>query len=219
MRTVCSARRSGILAACSAILTASLISICAAQAPAGQAPAIVPPPPNLAGIGIKNFGCVSSNYYRGAQPEGHDYADLAKIGVKSVIDLERTGDSSEEQSVESAGMKFYRLNLSDRSLPEMENVTAFLKIVNDPANLPVYVHCHGGKHRTGAMTAVYRISHDGWTADRAFEEMKAYQFEHGFGHGVLKQFVYDYYSKNKPSKDAQPAVVQAAAVSTNKGAA
>ena len=30
-----------------------------------------------------------------------------------------------------------------------------LQIVNDPAQQPVFVHCVGGKHRTGVMTAAY----------------------------------------------------------------
>ncbi|HEY6333760.1 MAG TPA: tyrosine-protein phosphatase, partial [Blastocatellia bacterium] len=166
--------------------------------------------PGLSGIRIKNFGRVSSDFYRGAQPEGQDYKDLATLGVKAVIDLERTGDSTEEQAVESAGMKFYRIELSDRAWPDKSNVDQFLKIVADSGNLPVYVHCHGGKHRTGAMTAVYRITHDGWTADQAFDEMKHYEFEHGIGHGVLKHFVYDYYS-NKPAKDVAPIAPTAAA--------
>jgi protein tyrosine/serine phosphatase len=66
--------------------------------------------------------------------------------------------------------------------------------VNDPANQPVYVHCQGGRHRTGVMTAVYRLTHDGWNADRAFSEMKEYEFAKGLGHGALKQFVYDFYT-------------------------
>ena len=41
----------------------------------------------IASIHIDNFGRVDSNYYRGAQPSGHDYTDLAALGVKTVINL------------------------------------------------------------------------------------------------------------------------------------
>jgi tyrosine-protein phosphatase SIW14 len=58
----------------------------------------------------------------------------------------------------------------------------------------VFVHCQGGRHRTGVMTAVYRMTKDGWTADRAYQEMKQYRFEGFPGHPELKRFVYDYYS-------------------------
>jgi len=143
-------------------------------------------------IRIKNFGCINENFYRGAQPRESDYADLASAGVKTVIDLQQDGESREQESVESAGMKFFRVGLSDSSWPSPEKAAQFLKIVNDPANQPVFIHCHGGKHRAGAMTAIYRMSHDRWNVDRAYAEMKQYGFESGFGHGALKDFVYDY---------------------------
>lgn len=144
---------------------------------------------------IKNFGCINETFYRGAQPKKSDYEDLARMGVKTVIDLQREGEADEQQLVEAAGMKFYRIPMSDKAWPTTEQTAEFLKIINDPANQPVFVHCRGGRHRTGAMTAVYRMTHDEWTADQAFQEMKQYDFDYGYGHGVLKDYVYAYYSR------------------------
>lgn len=151
---------------------------------------------NAPKVRIKNFGCINENYYRGAQPSERDYAELASAGVKTIVDLQEDGESREQGLVEAAGMKFFRIGLSDSSWPSAEKAAQFLKIVNDPANQPVFVHCHGGRHRAGTMTAIYRITHDGWTADRAYAEMRQYDFESGFGHGGLKAYVYDYYSHN-----------------------
>lgn len=78
--------------------------------------------------------------------------------------------------------------------PSQEVVDRFLVLVDDPANQPVYVHCIGGRHRTGVMTAVYRMTHEGWNADRAFSEMKQYKFGADFLHSVLKTFVFDFFS-------------------------
>jgi protein tyrosine/serine phosphatase len=146
-------------------------------------------------IQIKNFGCINESLYRGAQPKERDYADLAAMGVKTIIDLQRDGQASEQALVEAQGMKFYRIGMSDKSQPSAEQAELFLKIVNDPANQPVFVHCAGGRHRTGAMSAIYRITHDGWSADQAYLEMKRYDFEYGMGHGSLKNYVYGYYSQ------------------------
>jgi len=143
---------------------------------------------------IKNFGCVNEKLYRGAQPKDRDFADLAAMGVKTVIDLQKGGMDREQAMVEARGMKFYRIGMSDKGQPAPEQVELFLKIVDDPANQPVFVHCAGGRHRTGAMNAIYRMTHDGWTADQAFQEMKQYDFDYGMGHGPLKAYVYDYYS-------------------------
>ncbi len=145
-------------------------------------------------IQIKNFGCINEGLYRGAQPQERDYADLAAMGVKTIIDLQRDGKDVEQALVEAQGMKFYRIGMSDKSEPSTEQADLFLKLVNDPANQPVFVHCAGGRHRTGAMSAIYRITHDGWSADKAYQEMKHYDFEYGMGHGSLKNYVYAFYS-------------------------
>jgi tyrosine-protein phosphatase SIW14 len=144
-------------------------------------------------IDIDNFGRVNDRYYRGAQPEGGDYADLAAIGVKTLINL--TGNDSqadEKRMVERAGMKYFQIPMTTQRQPTSEQVAQFLSIVTDPASQPVYVHCVGGRHRTGVMTAVYRMTEDGWTADRAFNEMKQFKFGPDFLHPAFKRFVYSY---------------------------
>ena len=149
----------------------------------------------LSGIHIDNFGQINTNYFRGAQPDGRDYSDLAVLGVKTVIDLTRDGRDNERGLVEAVGMKFYRIPMTTSDRPSDQAVAEFLKLVTNPANLPVYVHCQGGRHRTGVMTAVYRMTQDGWTADQAYAEMKQYKFEGFPGHPELKRFVYDTYDQ------------------------
>jgi protein tyrosine/serine phosphatase len=148
-----------------------------------------------ANVAIDNFGRINDRYYRGAQPEGRDYADLAALGVKTVIDLTADGDPNEAGLAARVGLKFFRIPLTTHAQPSAQAVSRFLALVNDPANQPVYVHCQGGRHRTGVMTAVYRMSHDGWTADRAFAEMQQYKFGPVFLHSALRDFVYDYYTR------------------------
>jgi protein tyrosine/serine phosphatase len=158
----------------------------------------------LAKIHIKNFGRTNDNYFRGAQPDNRDYPDLAAIGVRTVIDLTQEGRSDEAIIVQRAGMHFYRIPLTTSDRPSEVAVNQFLKLVNDPANWPVYVHCQGGRHRTGVMTAVYRMTNEGWSANRAYDEMKQYHFEGFPGHPVLKNFVYDYYSKLNQTRQNLP---------------
>jgi tyrosine-protein phosphatase SIW14 len=147
----------------------------------------------LQNIRIENFGRVNDNYYRGAQPAGRDYADLAALGVKTVIDLQEYGDNAEPGAVQSAGMKYVRIGMDTRINPTPAQLEEFLRVVNDPASQPVYVHCAGGRHRTGVMTAVFRMTNDGWTGDRAFKEMKQYDFGFDFLHPEFKSFVYAYH--------------------------
>ena len=152
------------------------------------APASATAPP---AVHIDNFGRVNEHYYRGAQPTGQDFADLAKLGVKATIDLTNGDDEDgrEQQLAEGAGLKFFKLAMNTRVVPTAEQIATFLSIVNDPVNQPVYVHCVGGRHRTGVMTAIYRMIDDKWTPDRAFQEMKSYKYGADFLHPEFKKFV------------------------------
>ena len=163
---------------------------------------------NLSAVLIPNFGSVNATYYRGAQPEGHDYADLAALGVKTIIDFQRDGDKAEPDIVRGLGMKFVRIPMTTRVTPTPDQVSQFLSIVNDPANQPVFVHCAGGRHRTGLMTAVYRMTKDGWKGAQAFAEMKKYNFGADYLHPEFKQFVLAY----------RAPVAAAAAISASAGA-
>jgi protein tyrosine/serine phosphatase len=147
---------------------------------------------------IENFGKVNENYYRGSQPDADGFAQLKKLGVKTVIDLRKDSVREEPELVRAAGMQYFNIPLKASIAATEEQTNYFLKLVNDPNNWPVYVHCKGGRHRTGALTGVYRITHDGWTADQAYKEMKEYDFEHGFfgGPKAQKKFVYSFYERH-----------------------
>ena len=141
-------------------------------------------------ISIDNFARVDANYFRGAQPVGHDYADLAALGIRAVINL--TSDdaqASEPSMVAAAGMHYFPIPMTTHRAPTTDELQRFLQIVNDSRNQPVYVHCVGGSHRTGVMTAVYRITVDRWTPIQAFAEMKTFKFGPDFLHSEFKKFV------------------------------
>jgi uncharacterized protein (TIGR01244 family) len=185
------------------LVTRNLFLTCAFATAVAIAPAIpvtaAEPATARARITIDNFGEVNPTYFRGAQPEKADYAALASFGIKTVIDLQRDGEANEKQLVESAGMQFHRIPMTTRVVPTEAQIASFLKIVNDPANQPVYVHCAGGRHRTGVMTALYRMAQDGWTSDQAFKEMKSYKFGADFLHPEFKRFVYGFRAEPKPA--------------------
>jgi protein tyrosine/serine phosphatase len=55
-------------------------------------------------------------------------------------------------------------------------IDRFLALIDDKSNHPVLIHCRAGLHRTGVMTAVYRMEYDGWSPRQAIEELKAQGF-------------------------------------------
>jgi protein-tyrosine phosphatase len=44
-------------------------------------------------------------------------------------------------------------------------------LIADPARRPVFFHCVGGHHRSNLVQMAYRIRHEGWTAERAWDEV------------------------------------------------
>lgn len=149
----------------------------------------------VAKVKIDNFGKITDKYYRGAQPKGQDYTDLAALGVKTVINLTSDdADANEQAMVEKAGMKYVQIPMTTHEVPTPAEISQFLGLVSNPESTPIYLHCVGGKHRTGVMTAIYRMADEGWTADQAFQEMKQYKFGADFLHKEFKNFVYSYYT-------------------------
>jgi protein tyrosine/serine phosphatase len=181
----------------SARLSAVVLALTVSLGPAGAQSAFAAPEKSSAAavssIHIDNFGRIDANYYRGAQPQGRDYADLAALGVKTVINLTSDDASADEQGmVENAGMRYLQIPMTTHAVPTVAQLAEFFKVVNDAASQPVYVHCVGGRHRTGVMTAAYRMNHDGWSSEQAFKEMKQFKFGADFLHAEFKEFVYGY---------------------------
>jgi len=159
-------------------------------------------------IKIKNFGQMDQRFYRGAQPKEQEYKDLAALGIKTVIDLREDSESYEKRDVEALGMRYVNIPMGDKQYPKIEQVNQFLKLVNDSATGSFFVHCAGGRHRTGVMGAVYRFNHDHWNFDQVYAEMKDYDFYTRFGHAAMKDFVQDYWQKIQSTQAAAiPATV------------
>lgn len=154
------------------------------------APGVTVPEP-----AIFNFARVADGYYRGGQPLGEHYAQLAALGVKTVVNLtnDEDGRADEKAMVEQHGMTYVHIPMKTRTPPTDAEIAAFMAAVD--AEGGVYVHCVGGRHRTGVMTAVYRMTKDGLTGDQAFREMKQYKYGPDFLHPEFKKFVYKYQPK------------------------
>ncbi len=146
-------------------------------------------------IKIDNFGQMDQRFYRGARPKSEDLKNLAALGIKTVIDLTDNSSDYEKPAVEAAGMRYVNIPLVDKAYPSAEQVNAFLKVTTDPATGKFFVHCAGGRHRTGIMGAVYRFNHDHWNYDQAYAEMKQYDFYTSNGHGKQLNFVQDYWQQ------------------------
>jgi protein tyrosine/serine phosphatase len=146
-------------------------------------------------IKIKNFGQMDERFFRGSRPDDGDYAALAQLGVKTIIDLTDNSKEYEQPAVQAAGLRYVNIPMVDKSYPSLDQVNEFLKVVNDPATGKFFVHCAGGRHRTGVVGAIYRFNVDKWNLEQALAEMDQYEFNSGYGHGKQRDFVQNYWQQ------------------------
>jgi protein tyrosine/serine phosphatase len=150
---------------------------------------------SIPNVKIKNFGQMDDRFYRGAQPKEKEFKELALLGIRTVIDLREDPEPYEKPMVESLGMTYVNIPMIAKKYPTPEALETFLKTVNDPNTGKFYVHCAGGRHRTGVMGAVYRFKFYNWDFEQVYKEMKQYDFYTRWGHGAFKDFVEDYYAQ------------------------
>jgi tyrosine-protein phosphatase SIW14 len=138
--------------------------------------------------GIANFHQVNDRVYRGAHPTEEGWKSLAKLGVKTIIDLCREGEHSSEseaRAVQAAGMRYVSVPMNGYVAPSNEQVAKVLQLLD--SGEPVFVHCKLGRDRTGTVIACYRIKHEGWQNQKALQEAKSYGL-HSLEFG-MKRFV------------------------------
>lgn len=142
---------------------------------------------------LPNFYAVNKQLFRGAQPTEAGVRQLAVMGVKTIVNLRETNEKvrAEESWARNAGVKFVSVPLNNWFEPKDEQIEKILAIIDDPESQPVFVHCKRGADRTGAVVAVYRITHDGWTAKQANDEAKELGF--GWWQVWMKDYINDYY--------------------------
>lgn len=140
------------------------------------------PPPAIPAqaAAVSRFYQVDDKLYRGAQPDANGFKSLRALGIETVINLRTEADAiktEEQRIVESLGMRYISLPIKDgnfftrsRVVPE-ETIRQFFEAL-DAAGGRVFVHCHRGADRTGALVAFYRIARNGWNNQRAYEEAR-----------------------------------------------
>ena len=140
-----------------------------------QAWAADAPPP------IERFLDVDGRLYRGAQPDLEGFKYLRDLGIKTIINLRLAKDAErlkEREMVESLGMKYVNIPVEDgnfftrsRIIPD-QAILSFFETIDAAAPGKVFVHCHRGADRTGALVGFYRIVRQQWDGARAYAEAR-----------------------------------------------
>ncbi len=145
----------------------------------------------------KRFHVVTAGrFYRCGQLDADGLKEVIRLhGIKTVINLQHEApDPSlpknfyqskirilESEVCRDAGADFKLLTFEPfpRELPEGQRpvvVDNYLKMLDDPEIYPVLIHCAAGLHRTGELTAIYRMEYEGWSKSLAVREMRSAGF-------------------------------------------
>lgn len=117
-------------------------------------------------------------YNSGVVPPSELKDFLKDHGIKSVIDL-RDGEEqtelnpetkkqvgAEENAIDKISNVNY-FNLPTDQIPQDSTVQKFLKIMDDPKNYPVLIHCHHGVGRSRLFSSIYRIEYENYSNEDA----------------------------------------------------
>lgn len=145
---------------------------------------------------------VPGRFYRSGQMTASGLREIvSKYGIKTVINLQHeqpdplllerwmgNGSVHESELCRELGVKFLLLkpDIVPRGHPRDKPppvVDEFLKILDDESNYPVLIHCKAGLHRTGRLTAVYRMEYHGWSHGEALRELRA----NGYGYSMSSE--------------------------------
>ena len=128
-----------------------------------------------------NFETITEGkvYKSGVIPPDELESYINKYHIKSVVDLRfpGTGDevnnpeipaelTAEKNAIEKIKGVNYFNNGSDQ-VPKPENLKTFFRIMDNPSNYPVLIHCYHGVGRAELYSAIYRIEYENFTNEEA----------------------------------------------------
>ena len=122
---------------------------------------------------IRNFLRVNKEFCTGGQPRLEHLQQLKDEGVKAIINLRPPAEhraAEEEAKAKELGLRYFNIPVVFGD-PKDEQATEFLKLTDDPANRPAFIHC-ASAIRVGAFWMIRRVLRDGWTVEKAEEEAK-----------------------------------------------
>jgi protein tyrosine phosphatase (PTP) superfamily phosphohydrolase (DUF442 family) len=130
--------------------------------------------------GPTRFQQVAPALYRGGQPTAAQLAALHALGVRTIVDLRNTASAvaNERAEADRLGLRFLSFPFSGLAKPDPAQLRAIVAALADPANGAVYVHCQQGRDRTSLVVALYRVWHDGWSPELAWQR-EADDYGHG----------------------------------------
>ncbi|KAK9478919.1 tyrosine phosphatase family-domain-containing protein [Lipomyces japonicus] len=128
----------------------------------------------------ENFALVRNNIYRSSFPRKENFEFLKTKNLRSILVLVSDPYPEEHRKfLRENNIQFFQVGMPANKEPFVNvndaTVTTALKIILNPANQPVMVHCNRGKHRTGCVMGCLRKLMD-WSLTMIFDEYRRFAF-------------------------------------------
>ncbi len=118
--------------------------------------------------------------WRSAQPAPHQIGQIARLGVRTVVNLRgpRVCGSYwlEQRACERQGVKLVDYQIRSRAAPSKDEVLGARDLL-ESIEYPVLLHCKSGADRAGLMSTLYMIVHEKRPVAEAKEQL-ALKFGH-----------------------------------------
>jgi hypothetical protein len=160
--------------------------------------------------------------YRSGQLTADGFVDaVTRYGIRTIVNVQDdypdpdllvsfwgSKTIKESELCKQLGVRFVQLApdlVSRRAGPDQrpQAIDQFLALMDRPSSYPVLIHCKAGLHRTGILTAIYRMEYQGWSHAAAFRELKG----HGFGTWACtsaNDYVNQYVLEYRPGRRLRP---------------
>jgi tyrosine-protein phosphatase SIW14 len=105
--------------------------------------------------------------------------DTAQLRAGLLFDLGKLSGPPEAETARDLGIQFFQWPLGNEVYfpwPTPWHFEQYRRLLDDPANFPILVHCRAGKHRAGTFAALFRLEYDRWDAERTLAEMYSFGF-------------------------------------------
>ena len=153
-------------------------------------------------LGWHNLHEIRPGVWRANQPAPKDVRQVAKLGIKTIVNLRGPrsdgGWRLEKEACDKAGITLVDFTVRSRAVPDYE-VLRGAKEMFQAIEYPMMMHCKSGADRAGIMSALYLLLMENATVDEALEMLSLkYLHVKQAKTGLLDAFIEAY----RPAQDA-----------------
>ena len=123
---------------------------------------------NISGSKPENFTRINDNLFCGGSPEEDQFLYLKAQGIKSIICVDGAAPNLKEASTNGLSYKHIPVTYDKITFEQQKQLAK----AYDELEKPVYIHCHHGKHRGPAATAIVLKNHYNWENDKLIQFLK-----------------------------------------------